>query len=187
MACDPQCSPTLTPLVLESCTASFLKGGWYKWGFMKCDADFDDVTGGTITDVSRWAEMIEANDIIISGPLLGAKGEASVTSLRINSCQPEIPVGGTMTFTFEDYNAVAETFEHITWWRQIQTNYNALVFLAISCEGNVYRYENGLWSINASEVRETASETPTKIAGTITVAEYLLTVPAYVEGLIGLI
>ncbi len=188
MGCVAECSPDLVQRVVEGCVTTFMNGGLYKLAFMKCDKDFDDVSGGVITDVSRWADMIDADEIIVSDTILGSKGEVSVTSIRTNSCQPEIPTGGTMPFAFEDFNADTTGFNHIIWWRQIQRKYNLLKFMAITCEGYVYGpFDNGTWSIVASEVRENTKETPTKIAGTITVAEYELQVPVFVSGLIGLI
>ena len=188
MGCVTDCSPSLVALGDIGCFPETLPGGFYKFAFMKCDKDFDDVTGGVITDASRWADMIEATDIIVSNPLLASKPEDNVTRLRIESCSPEVVTGIEQTYAFEDYNADTSAFTHITWWKQIQTKYRALKFMAITCDGLVYGpFENGLWSINVSEIREQLKETPAKLAGSILVrpSSNNIVEPAYVPGLVG--
>ena len=188
MGCLTACSPTLVPLGEAGCNPTFMNGGYYKIAFMKCDKDFDDTPSGSITDVTRWQEMIDDNDIVISNEILGSKGASSTTKLRVASCKPEVVTGGTTPYSFEDFNADTDEFTHITWWKQIQSQYNTLKVMFITCEGYVYGpIENGTWSIEVSEVRENTKESPAKIAGTITVSDYALIVPVKVPGLIGLI
>lgn len=188
MGCITDCSPTLISRAFGDCNPDFMNGGFLAFAFMKCDKDFADVSGGVITDVARWEEMITDLDIVISRPILGSKGEVSTTSLRINSCQPEVVTGGSMPFAFEMYEADKTDFNHIKFWKDIQNKYSQLKFMAITCEGFVYGpFENKTWSITASEVRENTKETPAKISGTITVAEYILQVPVFVDGLVALI
>lgn len=192
MGCLSECNPELEALVLgDNCAHARMDGGLYKVGFMGCDTDFDDVTGGSITELASWTSLLTSNPprLIMSSPILGSKAEDSFTRQRFNSCQPEEVSGAIKTFNFEDFNHVPVTAAQIAWWRQIQEKYGVLKVLFVTCDDFVYGpYDNGTWSINVSEIRDTTKESKTKWAGSIQVADNgLLTVPYYVPGLVGLI
>ena len=111
MGCLAECSPTLSDLVLGSCTQETMQGGIRALAFLKCDATFDDISGG-ISAVSAWETLVASGDLVFTGPILGSKPKGAVTNLRTQSCSPETPVARTQTLQFSDFNADLENFTH---------------------------------------------------------------------------
>lgn len=188
MSCLTACSPELTPVTLADCTPVFMNGGIRALAFMKCDASFSDVSGGSISDVATWEALVESGDIVFSAPILGSKPKGSTTNLRVQSCSPEIPVSRTQTINFKDFNADLETLTQYDFWINKQENFQALKLLYITCEGYVYGpFEDKTWTLDVDDVREETKESPTYIEGTITITKFAMTKPVFVDGILTLL
>jgi hypothetical protein len=187
MSCLSACSPTITPMVLATCTPQTKPGGIRAIGVMLCDADFDDVSGGAITDPSTWQTLIEEGKIFVSGHVVGSKAQGSDTNLRIASCLPEVKVGSTKTITIRDYNADPENLTEYDFYKSIEDNYATLKFFYVTCDELVYFYENGVWAAGVDDVRGETKEEPVHIAITVNVSEIGMKKPVKVEGILEVI
>ncbi len=82
MGCLDECAPDLVQSALENCQQNFLKGGYRAFAFMKCNASFDDVSGG-ITSVSAWEALVASDDIAFTPEIVGSLAAPTVTTLRV--------------------------------------------------------------------------------------------------------
>lgn len=189
MGCLTACSPDITPFELANCTPAFMNGGIRALAFMKCDADFStDVSGGSITNVATWEALVAAEKIFLTAPVVGAKPKGSPTSLRVQSCAPEMVVSRTQSITFRDYNADLNSLTHYDFWISIQENYQALKLMYISCEGYVYGpFDNKTWVLDIDDVREETKEAPVFMDGAITITKLLMTKPVLVDGILDIL
>lgn len=187
MSCLDTCAPSLTPLVLGSCTQTFMKGGLRALAFLKCNASFDDVSGG-IEDVTAWETLVESGDLVFTGPIIGSKPKGTATRLRTQSCSPEVVTARTQTINFRDFNADLDTLTQYDFWNSIQNNYSTLQLLYITCEGYVYGpFDNGIWTIDVDDVRNETSEEPVFMDGSISISKLELTKPVLVDGILAIL
>jgi len=187
MGCLDACAPSLTPLVLGTCTQQFLKGGIRALAFLKCNASFDDVSGG-ITDVQAWEDLVLSSDLVFTGSLIGSKPKGSATKLRTQSCAPEVVTARVQTLSFRDFNADLDNLTQYDFWNSIQNNYSTLQLLYITCEGYVYGpFDNGSWSIDVDDVRNETSEEPVFMDGSISISKLTLTKPVLVAGILSIL
>jgi hypothetical protein len=189
MGCLDECAPDLVQSSLEDCQFNTLKGGFRAFAFMKCNATFDDISGG-ITAVSAWEALVASDDIAFTPEIVGSLAAPTVTSLRVASCKPEKAVGANRSISFQDFNADITTgnFSHIAFWENKRANADKLILFAITCEGYVYRWENGTWVFaSIGEVRPDNSEEPTRIEGSITISGLGLTTPVEVPGILDIL
>lgn len=188
MSCLEACSPELTPITLESCTPQFMQGGYRALAFMKCDASFSDVSGGSITDLATWEALVASGDIVFSPPIIGSKPRGAATTLRVQSCSPEIVTSRTQTINFRDYNANLDDLSHYDFWINKQQNYAAMKLLPITCEGYVYGpFEDKTWTLDIDDVREENNEQPVFMDGVITITKLLMTKPVLVNGILSIL
>lgn len=187
MSCLPACSPTIEPMVLAACTPTTKPGGIRAHGVMLCDAEFSDVSGGAITDVSTWEALIADDKIFVSGHVVGSKAQGSDTNTRVASCLPEVKTGSTKTISIRDYNADPENQTEYDFYKSIEDNYASLKYFYITCDELVYFYENGIWSAVVDDVRGETKEEPVHIAVTVNVNEIGMKKPVKVTGILDII
>jgi len=187
MSCLTACSPTITPMVTATCSPITKPGGIRAMGVMLCDAEFSDVSGGSITDVATWEALIADEKIFISGQVIGSKAAGSDTNTRIASCIPEVKTGSTKTISIRDYNSDPENLTEYEFYGDIEANYNTLKFFYITCDELVYFYDNGIWSAAIDDVRPETKEEPVHIAITVNVNEIGMKKPVRVDGILNII
>jgi len=183
MACLSACSQDVTPMITATCSVVTKPGGIMCHGVMKCDASFDDVSGGSITDVATWTELKEQGKIIFSGQIVGSMAAGSPTKTRVASCKPEQTTGSQKVISTRDYNSDPENLTEYDFYNEVQANDAALKYFCVTCDELVYLYEDGKWSGTFDEVRPETNEEPTHIAGTITVTELGIKKPVKVAGI----
>lgn len=187
MSCLTACSPEVVPMVLATCTVRTSPGGIRAHGVMLCDADFDDVSGGSISDVSTWQTLIEDAKIFVSGHVVGSKAQGSDTNTRVASCLPEVKTGSTKTISIRDYNTDPTGLTEYDFYKSIEDNYATLKYFYITCDELVYFYENGVWSAVVDDVRGETKEEPRHIAFTANVSEIGMKKPVKVPGILEVI
>lgn len=187
MGCLTACAPTVTPMVLATCTVQTAPGGIRAHGVMLCNADFDDVSGGAITDPATWQALIEDSKIFVSGHVVGSKAQGSDTNTRVASCLPEVKTGSTKTISIRDYNVDPENNTEYDFYKSIEDNYATLKYFYITCDEKVYFYENGVWSAVVDDVRGETKEEPMHIAITVNVNEIGMKKPVKVPGILEVI
>jgi len=183
MACNLNCAPTLSALVLPGCTIVPRTGGIKKIAYQKCNASFEDASEGGITDIDAWTDGIEAGDIVVTGDLLAQKPKGSTTKTRVASCLPEVVTGQQQTVQFRDYNADSDTMTEFDFYNSITENYASLNLLLITCDDRVYLYDAGTWSIELDDVIPETVEEGAYMDGTILINKLGLAVPVSVPGL----
>lgn len=183
MSCISACSPSITKWTIEGCNITTRPGGMLAFGVMLCDASFSDVSGGSITDVATWEQLITDEKIFVSGKIIGSKAKGSPTTLRVASCLPEVVVGKTTTISIRDYNSDNTSFDDYAFYRDIETNYARLKFFYITCDELVYFYEDGEWSAQIDDVREETKEQPAYFDFVATATPSAMVVPTKVVGI----
>lgn len=187
MSCLASCSPTVIPMVRATCTVITSPGGIFCHGVMLCDKDFDDVSGGAITDVSTWETLIADGAIFVSGQVRGSKAQGSDTNTRVASCLPEVKTGSLKTIQILDFNTDPQTLTEYDFYKSIEENYATLKFFYVTCDELVYFYENGLWSCTVDDVRGETKEEPRQIAYTVNITEIGMKKPVKVPGIISVV
>lgn len=183
MSCLSACSPSITKWEIEGCNITTRPGGMLAHGVMLCDASFSDVSGGSISDVATWEQLIADEKIFVSGKIIGSKAKGSPTTLRVASCLPEVVVGKTTTISIRDYNSDNNDFKDYSFYQDIEENYARLKFFYITCDELVYFYEDGEWAAQIDDVRDETKEQPVYFDFVVTATPKLMVTPIKVTGI----
>lgn len=172
-------------MTLATCTPLLRPGGIRAFGVMKCDVEFSDVSGGTISELEAWEAFIASGDITFSGYVVGSKAAGSDTNLRVASCLPEVKVGRSTVISIRDYNSATDGTDYLFY--QSLENYAGFHFFYITCDELVYFYDVGTWVASPDDVRGETSEEPVHFAMNVTTNFLGIKVPVSVPGILGLL
>lgn len=89
---------SLTDYPERGCTESLLVGGISYLFVKECGYEFDESSAG------EWNTAISNGKVRVVGPVLGSKSEASFTTRKIDSCNPERVGAAVRSVTFQDHN-----------------------------------------------------------------------------------
>ena len=187
MSCTPACIGEIRPMALANCSVKTKPGGIKFHGVVKCDFDFDAVSGSGIEDIAVWTVGIESGDIIVSGEVIGSKAKGSDTALRVASCRPEQTVGSIKTISIRDYNSDETAASEYDFYNDIQENHTSYRFFYVTCDDKLYYYDDGTWTPQTDDVREETKEGVTFIDFVVNVSELGIKKPYIIEGISALV
>jgi hypothetical protein len=143
---------------------------------------------GQTIDPAVVEPLIAACKLRITGVVNGSKQASTDVTARVSPCQPEVVIGRTHVFQFEDRinarydNSLEKLYNYAA---ELSKN-GGLYFAVVMCTGQVYGFYKGTFNVDMTF--EADSQQKKLFTGTLSAQSSLqLLVPDYVYGLIELL